>query len=425
MIHFVSTSQELAFDHVLGEGRPRVFLPSQFTPQGDAIDPGGGICTETACPKCHLPVPRLLAQYPIMSVSIFGAPGSGKSFLLASMTHSLMQHGIHYGMTAEDVDPLLNAIVRDYERTLFHRAQHDTALIQLAKTGEAGDWYNTIFERGREKQLPKPFLYRIERAWPNDRGLPEGQILCLYDNAGESFQPGADTEQSPVTRHMAKANALVFVFDPTQEAVFGRACADKSDDPQWRGGAFGDQVALFTEAVKRVRSYRSMLPNAVIETPLLVLLPKFDAWEFLLGELPPPYKEISVGKTGGSSIRVLDVDALLNVSKRCREMLQRYMPAVVAKIESSFNRKTIFYLPVSATGCSPTRETEEKPKELDLSSLESLDVGSSALLADAEPQNPEAYGKFRAQDIKPIWAEVPFLAILKLLAPKLFPRVKK
>ena len=395
-LHFVSTGEELAFDHVRGAGQQRVFLPSSFTPNGDAIDPSGSICSQTACPKCHLPVPRLLAQYRSIAISVFGSPGSGKSFLLASMTHHLMQQIVHYGLTAEDADPSLNAIMRDYERELFNPNSPDDH-VQLRKTQEVlfgGDHYNTINVRGGQQLLPKPFLYRVERY---GSGGVDGRVLCLYDNAGESFEPGEDKTSSPVTRHMAKADVLMFVFDLTQEPAFRRACAERSADPQWRGQKGGEQAALFTEATMRIRNYKSMLPTDQIKTPLIVVLPKFDAWRFLLtdGDLPQPFKEVAAGPTG--SARTLDIETVLSVGKQCRAMLQKYQPALVAKIENTFISKNIIYLPVSATGCSPTTD---KPLEKE------------------KPENPAGYGCFRAGDIRPIWAEMPLLASLKIAASK-------
>ena len=424
-LHFYSTSPEFAFDHVLGAGQQRAFLPSRFTPKGDAIDPGGGICTETACPRCHLRVPRLLAQFPTIAVSIFGSPGSGKSFLIAAMTHTVMQQIVHYGVTAEDADPLLNAIVRDYEKTLFQQASPDVT-VQLRKTEDVGDWYNKIQQRGRTKTLPKPFLYRIERFWGNDTGKHDGRCLCLYDNAGESFEPGAENEDNPVTRHMAKADTLLFVYDPTQETAFRRACAEKSPDPQWRGQARGDQTALFTEATKRIRDFRSMRPTDEIDTPLIVLLPKFDAWKFLLTDkdLPNPYKEVTL-KAGGSSIRFLDTDVLLDVSRKCRLLIKKYQPALLAKIEATFNSKRIIFLPVSATGCSPIKNVPSEPEKDVIPSLDSLDLEGMDLLSEEPASNPDGYGHFRAGDINPIWAEMPLLTVLKFVAPKFLPRAKQ
>ena len=424
-LHFYSTSPEFAFDHILGPGQQRAFLPSQFTPKGDAIDPGGGICTETACPKCHLRVPRLLAQFPTISVSIFGSPGSGKSFLIASMTHTVMQQIVHYGLTAEDADPLLNAIVRDYEKTLFQQASPEDT-VQLRKTEDVGDWYNSILVRGRRRQLPKPFLYRIDRFWGKRNGAESGRCLCLYDNAGESFEPGAENEDNPVTRHMAKADTLIFVYDPTQETAFRRACAEKSDDPQWRGQARGDQTALFTEATKRIRDFRTMLPTDKIDTPLIVVLPKFDASKFLLtdNELPKLYKEVQV-KSGASTIRYLDTDILLDISRKCRALLKKYQPALLVKIEATFNLKKIIFIPVSATGCSPVKAAPSKPQEDTAPSLDSLDLEGMDLLGEETQNNPDGYGSFRAGDINPIWAEMPLLTALKLVAPHFLPRPKQ
>ena len=280
------------------------------------------------------------------------------------------------------------------------------------------DHYNTINVRGRQQLLPKPFLYRVERY---GSGGVDGRVLCLYDNAGESFEPGADKTSSPVTRHMAKADVLMFVFDLTQEPAFRRACAERSADPQWQGQARGEQAALFTEATMRIRNYKSMLPTDRIKTPLIVVLPKFDAWRFLLtdGDLPQPFKEVAAGPTG--SARTLDIETVLSVGKQCRAMLQKYQPALVAKIENTFISKNIIYLPVSATGCSPRKDQplEEEPQSLDLANLDKLDLSGGNLLTEDNPKNPSSYVGFRAGDIRPIWAEMPLMASLKIVASKL------
>jgi len=38
------------------------------------------------------------------------------------------------------------------------------------------------------------------------------RVICVYDNAGESFQVGKDSEASPATQHLAKSKALMFLF---------------------------------------------------------------------------------------------------------------------------------------------------------------------------------------------------------------------
>ena len=84
----------------------------------------------------------------------------------------------------------------------------------------------------RRSTYPRPFLFTMQ---PQD-GHPGGdparlaRMLCLYDNAGEHFQPGQDTATSPVTRHLARSRAILFLFDPTQDPRFRAVCRG-SDSP--------------------------------------------------------------------------------------------------------------------------------------------------------------------------------------------------
>jgi len=87
-------------------------------------------------------------------------------------------------------------------------------------------------------------------------------VICLYDNAGESFQPGHDTAQNPTTQHLAKSRALFYLFDPTQDPRFREQCRQFSEDPQLRsrpktqeGESAMSQHTLLLEAAQRVRRY--------------------------------------------------------------------------------------------------------------------------------------------------------------------------
>jgi hypothetical protein len=433
-LHFIATSPELSFDHVVPGGAPRRFLPSQFTFQGDAIDPAGGVCTETACPSCHLKVPRLLAQRKIISVSIFGAPGSGKSYLLAAMTHRIAQVLHEYGLSIDDVDAEANVILHEYEKELFHQPTADTR-VQLKKTDIAGagsEWYSTVNWRGRSRLLPKPFLFRLDAIARAQNPGTADRVLCLYDNAGESFEPGGETEDNPVTRHMSRADGLIFVFDPTKETAFRRACQARSNDPQWSDQRMSRQSALFSEAISRILRYRGLLPTDRIDTPLIVLLPKFDAWSFLLTDQSLPAFWASTETTdanGSPTSKRFDARAVLAVSQQVRKMLQAHATPLLTRIESTCNPQKVLYLPVSATGCSPKFDSrahttaEGVTASLDDLPNSELDLADVAL-ADA-PASELSENYFRAGDISPIWAEVPALTLLRMIAPKLLPAVTK
>jgi hypothetical protein len=73
---YVATDPALFGDRRLGESHAQRFLPSRFHPDGRAIDPRGGLCHETACPRCHLEVPRALIESPALFASVFGSAGS-------------------------------------------------------------------------------------------------------------------------------------------------------------------------------------------------------------------------------------------------------------------------------------------------------------------------------------------------------------
>ena len=395
-LHFIATSAALAFDHRLPGGGMRRFLPSQFSFTGDAIDPVGGVCTETACPECHLKVPRLLALRETFTVSVFGAPSSGKSYLLAAMTRMLTERLGPYRLSIDDVDAEANAIIHDYEKSLFDQPTSESP-VRLLKTDLVGDWYQTVQFGSMTKMLPKPFLYRIDplRDHPAvDRARAKAQALCIYDNAGEHFEPGSEAEDSPVTRHMASAGGLIFVFDPTQETSFRNACRERSSDPQWADERRSRQHTLFSEAMGRVLRFKGQQPTDRVLTPLVVILPKYDAWSFLLGgnPLPNPYRDVSL-KTGGT-VRVFDGPTVRHVSAQCRAMLEQHASPMLLRIMERCDPTRTLFVPVSATGCGPAGKDEQ--------------------------------GKYfhRSGDISPIWAEVPILSLLNGAIPELVPSVK-
>ena len=393
LMNYISTSQVkgLDFDHRLPAEGHRRFLPSKFHVNGNAIDPEGGSCHETACPNCHLKIPRLMAQSETQSFSIFGSPQSGKSYILAAMTHKLRTCMSELGIAFDDADREGNAILQDYEDELFRQATKDTK-VRLKKTDLFGDWYSKVYFGIQEKILPKPFLFSIKLMdnHPNyERVSSTSKVICLYDNAGENFQPGGETEDNPVTRHMAHAKGLFFVLDPTQEPTFRGACSQHSTDPQWSGENLSRQDILLGEAISRIRVFGAMAPQDRINTPLVVILAKFDAWNFLLktNRIPNPWEKDPAG------VCRMRFDIVQDISNRCRDLLAKYLNPMLMNIESNFYSKQIFYIPVSAIGCAPSRD--------------------------------ESGYYHLAGDINPMWAEVPILTMLKLNANEFLPNLQK
>jgi hypothetical protein len=154
------------------------------------------------------------------------------------------------------------------------------------------------------------------------------------------------------------------------------------------------QQTLFSEAMGRVLRFRGLQPTDRVDTPLVVALPKYDAWSFLLGDepLPEPWRDVPL-KGGAGSIRVFDRPAVRRVSAACREVLAKHAAPMLTRIEERCDPSRVLFVPVSATGCGPAGKDEE--------------------------------GKYyhRFGDIAPIWAEVPLLTLLNGAIPELVPSV--
>ncbi len=385
---WISRHSDLLGDPLLGGDAQRRFLPTRFNVEGHAVDVKGEACQRLACPKCHLSVSRAFLEMKPIFISILGAPGSGKSYFLASMTWQLRNTLQRFGLTFEDADPVANQILSGYEESLFLNANEDK-LVTLPKTQKEGEHYESVKYGDRVVWYPRPFVFAIQplethQGFRQRAGL--SRALCLYDNAGEHFLLDGESANSPGTQHMALSQALLFLFDPTQHPKFRKVCHEQSDDPQM--GEYGwshrqDQV-LF-EAAKRIREYSGMAHNAKYERPLVVVVTKYDAWRSLTQK-----KRLRTDWVVHSSSHLtagLDVDAIGKISTQVRSLLMKYSPEVVTAAESFAANVT--YIPMSAMGGSPE--------------------------VDAEG----GFLGFRPRDIDPMWVEIPILYVLNQVARNL------
>jgi len=385
---------DLNQDEKLGENHKLRFLPSRFNLEGAAIDSRGTSCHDLACPECHLKVSRPLFEITPFFLSFLGAPSSGKSYLLAAMTWRMRQaFPNHFCMSFEDSDPESNAMLLEYEAEQFNNLKQDKPTL-LAKTiVVGGDLYNTVNMNGVNVTFCRPFLFtlRPDSSHPHAEAKTIQRVICLYDNAGEHFEPGRDSAGAPVTRHLALSETLLFLFDPTQNAKFRTACQEFTDDPQMqakeelgRGESRVRQDVILSEAAARVRKYGGLGQAEKHNKPLIVLVTKYDCWRPLLdnGNLEEPWLNDPKGGPAG-----LKVDLIKEVSKKLKLLLQQYAPELVSVAESFCDE--VYYLPVSATGCSP----------------EDI-VGDEA---ETATNSDRPASGFRPKDIKPIWAEVPLL----------------
>jgi len=390
---WVATHPDLQHDPRLDVGGQR-FLPTRFGVEGNAIDPRGMMCQDLACPQCHLRIPRPLLEIPPLFVSIAGTPSCGKTYFLASMTWSL-RHTLpkHFAMTFTDADPVSNLQLNEYENQQFFSSNPDQP-IKLAKTEEQGELYDSVMYGEELVQYPRPFLFAIRptEKHPNyQQSSKISRLVCVYDNAGESFEAGKDDVSAPVTRHLAQAQVLMFCFDPTQDPRLREKCKSHSKDPQIvLGLETRRQETLFHEMVDRVRRHVGLHQNQKYTRPLIVIVTKSDVWKHLLDSEPllSPWKKLT-----GHDHCALDLPMIDSVSSQVREMLWKYSPEMVSAAESFSER--VFYVPVSATGCSPEFDETEK-----------ITRG------------------FCPRDIKPEWAEVPLLVAIARWGGGMIPYVR-
>jgi len=226
-ILWISTHADLRGDPRLGLDHHQRFLPTRFTPEGDALDAKGFPCVNLACPYCHLGVPRAMLEMEPFFVSILGAPSCGKSYYLAALIWELRRilPG-SFGLSFGDADPVSNLILSEYEKALFLNGNADqpVPLGQLIrKTELQGDLYDTVAFGNQTVSYPRPFLFwlRPNECHPNMTSPSAlSRVLVLYDNAGEHCLPGrAYAEQQPLQQLLKEHRRLALMRAPIRDRL--------------------------------------------------------------------------------------------------------------------------------------------------------------------------------------------------------------
>ncbi len=400
---WISEHSDLLGDQRLGPDHQTRFLPTRFNVSGEALDVKGFVCHQLACPHCHLSIPRSLLEMEPLFLSIFGAPASGKSYFLAAMTWELRKIlPLEFRVSFADADPVMNRNLNDYEESVFSGSSADE-LVPLAslirKTEEQGDLYDTVSYGNQTVSYPRPFLFAVQPQPEHPNAEKRDRLartVCLYDNAGESFQPGKDSAAAPVTRHMAHSSVLFFVFDPTQDSRFQRKMTDSGCGLATATRTMR-QEPILQEAAARIRRYAGLRQSDKHNRPLVVILTKFDSWWRLVGDESPenPWHEVRQPNAaiGDGVIGVLNHASVERQSQLAREVLLRTTPEIVTAAEG-FAREVI-YVPVSAVGWDVEVDTR---------------TGQPAI---------------RPNDAAPYWVTVPFLYGLSRSAPGLIPGTPK
>lgn len=338
----ISIHASLRGDSVLGEEHMQRFLASRFNDRGQALDAMGLVAPEIACPHCRRKLPPNFLDQPHHIFSIVGAPSSGKSYYLSVLIKKMQDVSFkHFGVTFRDAAPSENAVLNDMRNHLFSAGTPEEAY--LAKTDLEGALYETLPRQGRQVRLPKPFIFRLSG---RDRE-EEGFSIVFYDNAGEHFEPGRNSADSPGAQHIAVASGIFFLFDPLYNPEFRRKLTGQSD-PQLEQRRNDQQDILLAESETRIKEILGLSASERISTPLAVIAGKSDAWLQLLGEKPL----LSSIVTGGNGPRVSLANLKAN-SDRVRNLLLEICPSIVANAEAISSE--VSYFPASPLGHPPVQ----------------------------------------------------------------------
>jgi serine/threonine protein kinase len=395
-ILFVAKHPELVGDPVAGSNEYLRFRPSRFNVAGEAFDPRGFPTTDLACPRCHLQLSDASLEVPPLFISIVGSPASGKSYFLTTMAWELRHMLPRANISFSDADPIANAVINDYERSLFFNSDPDKPTeIGKTQTDDPRLHRTTVID-GVPVRFPLPIQFALRPTPSHDRFHEIQKFqrnVVLYDNAGEDFLPSAEDVGSAVTRHLARSHILFVLFDPTQDPSVRTRCY--GDDPQINFGLRPDgntpsalmrQETLLREVSVRIRRYHGMSQTERIKKPLIVVIPKFDV---LAKSVGVPIDDEPYHLESNPFDLCVDTERVESVSKIIENHLRTYCPAFVAAAESLST--TVRYIPISSLGRSPMLVTEGERK---------------------------FYG-ICPKDIRPRWTSVPLLYSLCKWAPGL------
>lgn len=338
----VSVSPSLLGDSVLGVGEQSRFAPTNFTDNGLALDAEGGVCTDIACPRCHMSIPQDLMQLEQVVMSVVGTTGAGKSVFLASSIWQCRQLlKLKFGIGFRDLAPSWNTWIRAYEEKLFFQ-QDDTKLQQIKKTDlQASNISRSVNLGGESVLLPTPSYFRLDGS-KSDSGE---KSFVVYDCAGEHFLPGADVHSSLVTLHTLSADSILFLFDPSADPRM-RPLLDRGNGTASNYAQMQD--VLLAELAAKSKKYMGNRGGRKLKQPLLFAISKAD---MLRNELP---MDVDVYRINESGCLSLDVAAFREVSDKTEAFLDKYVPEVSATARDISN--DIWFLPVSALGHNPMRE---------------------------------------------------------------------
>ena len=142
-------------------------------------------------------------------------------------------------------------------------------------------------------------------------GTKPARMLCLYDNAGEHFQPGQDTTSARSRgTWRSRGRSSSCSIPPRTRGSGPSAGAMTSGGPRSAQPRLSRQETILNEAAARIRRYAGLSHASKYERPLVVIVPKFDEWSHLWTR-----HEGEPWKTHGN-VTGLDVERIEQMSSR-------------------------------------------------------------------------------------------------------------
>lgn len=335
----------LGADPDTGEAAMLRFRPTSFNDQGRAVDPMGVPCADVACPHCKHRLPDGLLDSDRQSISIVGAPSSGKSYYLATavQTLELILHR-YFGLAFQSGDPEGNAPFQRMRAQLFSGSD-DPFIIRLDKTDPGGDvYYEKQQRQGRSVILPRPLSFSINSF--REELLPVS--LGFYNISGEHFGPllhqqSFEELKIEIDEFIGKASTLLCLFDPALCEQF-RTFLNPAP-PTMGSHARGDiQDQLFQALGNRLKRELGLDAVERLAAPLGVLVAKCDLWmDHLESGGKPIANPVAENR--------LDLDLIDENSDRVRDLLRRVNPSTVDCFEAI--AEEVIYFPVSSFGHCP------------------------------------------------------------------------
>jgi len=333
----IATHENLRGDPILGADEMLRFLPTCFNDFGIAIDSMGLPAPDVACPHCRKKLPTNFLNLDIKILSIVGAPSSGKSYYLSVLAEKLKEVLIQkFSVRMKDLDPTGNMVLTSMKNKLFSATTPEEAI--LAKTAFEGSMYERYRRFGKLVALPKPITYSLSSE-KNERDT----CIVFYDNAGEHFEPGLDIEDSPGAMHIASSSAIFFIFDPAANYSFKKSLTNSPDPQLLIKGRIDQQDTILSEMEVRIKRVLGISSTSKIDTPLAIIINKYDIWKELLKESLSPYFVDNK----------FDMNAVENNSRILREFMMAQEPSIVASAEGLSS--DVKYFAVSPLGHTPVK----------------------------------------------------------------------